>query len=469
VRRDDENDVVFRTKKEKYAAIIDEIVETHERGQPVLVGTVSVEVSELLSRMLKRRGTAHQVLNAKYHQQEAGIVAGAGQRGAVTIATNMAGRGTDIKLGPGIPDVGGLHIVGTERHEARRIDRQLRGRSGRQGDPGSTRFFLSLEDDLMRLFGGERIAALMTRLGVQEGEVIEHRMVTRSIERAQRRVEAYNFEIRKHLLEYDDVMNKQRTVVYDLRIKLLENQDVRAELEEWLEERVEARLEKYLGAPATHVEEWDVKGLAEDLSFLLVHPVEAAALEGAAHRDELEEQAHAQARAALESKIAATGGDAFLDVARQVLLWTVDEKWRDHLFELDHLKGGIGLRAYGQKDPLIEYKREAFDLFSQLLDDVHEESIRRLFRVQLAEAPPLPRRRPSVMVTQHGEASAFGGGPAAEPGEGPAATAGNQAGSSAAPRPARPALRAGRNDPCPCGSGKKYKKCHLPIDEGVAV
>ena len=468
VCRTDHEDVVFRTRKEKYTAIIDELVETNERGQPILVGTVSVEVSELLSRMLKRRGVAHQVLNAKYHQQEAGIVAGAGRRGAVTIATNMAGRGTDIKLGPGVADLGGLHIVGTERHEARRIDRQLRGRSGRQGDLGSSRFFLSLEDDLMRLFGGERIAALMTKLGVQEGEVIEHRMVTRSIERAQRRVEAYNFEIRKHLLEYDDVMNKQRTVVYDLRNKLLENADVRAELAEWLEERVAVRLDKYLGGPQTHADEWDVKGLAEDLAFLLLYPVRADELDAAAHRDELEERAQGLAREALERKIAATGGDAFLDVSRQVLLWTVDEKWRDHLFELDHLKGGIGLRAYGQKDPLLEYKREAFDLFSALLDDVHEESVRRLFRVQLAEPPPLPRRRPAVMVTQHAEVGAFGGGGDGDDEGGGSAAAPRSAGTATAvARAPRSGSRAGRNDPCPCGSGKKYKKCHLPIDEGT--
>jgi preprotein translocase subunit SecA len=476
IRRDDANDVVFRTKREKYNAIIDEIVECHGRGQPTLVGTVSVEVSELLSRMLKRRGVTHQVLNAKYHQQEAAIVAGAGQSGSVTIATNMAGRGTDIKLGPGIADLGGLHILGTERHEARRIDRQLRGRSGRQGDPGSSRFYLSLEDDLMRLFQGDRIAGLMSRLGVQEGEVIEHRMVTRSIERAQRRVEAHNFEIRKHLLEYDDVMNRQRTVVYELRNKLLENEDVRAELEEWLDERVAMRVEKYTGELSTHADEWDRKGLADDLSFLLLAPVDVAALAEAGTREELEEAARTAVHAAFERKIESTGGPAFLDVARRVLLWTLDEKWRDHLFELDHLKGGIGLRAYGQKDPLLEYKREAFDLFQTLLDEVREESLRRLFRVQLAAAPPPMPRRTTQMVARHDEAvgisrmAAASEGSTAGPGvvdEAPAARSARDAAPVA--RPARGALRAGRNDPCPCGSGKKYKQCHLPVDEGVAV
>src|SRR5262245_1380398 len=458
VVRTDQNDVVFRTKREKYAAIIDEIVECHERGQPVLVGTVSVEVSELLSYMLKRKGVQHSVLNAKYHQREAEIVAEAGKRGVVTIATNMAGRGTDIKLGSDVPGLGGLHILGTERHEARRIDRQLRGRSGRQGDPGSSRFFLSLEDDLMRLFGGERIAALMTRLGVQEGEVIEHRMVTRSIENAQRRVEAHNFDIRKHLLEYDDVMNKQRTVVYDLRNRLLENQDIRDEVKEWIAERVAARVEKYLGTPGTHSEEWDLKGLAEDLSFLVMWPVDAKAIEGGGTREGIEEAATELCTQAFERKVESTGGDAFVDVSRRVMLWTLDEKWRDHLYELDHLKGGIGLRAYGQRDPLLEYKKEAFTLFEGLLDDVREESVRRLFRIQLADAPPARERAPVRMTATHAEApTAFGG--AAPEGEAPEPKR-EAAASQASPpvRPSRGVLRAGRNDPCPCGSGKKYKK-----------
>ncbi|HEV8480793.1 MAG TPA: preprotein translocase subunit SecA [Candidatus Eisenbacteria bacterium] len=473
VVRIDENDVVFRTKREKYAAIIDEIVECHERGQPVLVGTVSVEVSELLSYMLKRKGVPHSVLNAKYHQREAEIVAEAGKRGIVTIATNMAGRGTDIKLGPDVPSLGGLHILGTERHEARRIDRQLRGRSGRQGDPGSSRFFLSLEDDLMRLFGGERIAALMTRLGVQEGEVIEHRMVTRSIENAQRKVEAHNFDIRKHLLEYDDVMNKQRTVVYEVRNRLLENQDVRDEVKEWIAERVAARAEKFLGAPGTHPEEWDLKGFAEELSFLVMWPIDVAALEAGGSREGIEETATNLSVQAFEHKVESTGGDAFVDVSRQVMLWTLDEKWRDHLYELDHLKGGIGLRAYGQRDPLLEYKKEAFELFESLLDDVREESLRRLFRIQLADAPAMPQRGPVRMTASHAEApTAFGGAPAGDGEEGVAVESKPRSAASqspASPSPARGALRAGRNDPCPCGSGKKYKKCHLPSDEGRAA
>jgi preprotein translocase subunit SecA len=469
VCRNDEEDVVFRTKREKYNAIIEEIVEANKRGQPVLVGTVSVDVSERLSRMLKRRGVNHQVLNAKYHQKEAEIVANAGRRGAVTIATNMAGRGTDIKLGDGVAGVGGLHIVGTERHEARRIDRQLRGRAGRQGDPGSSRFFLALEDDLMRLFGLEKISGLMSKLGVEEGEVIEHGMVTKSIERAQKRVEAYNFDIRKHLLEYDDVMNKQRQVIYDLRVKLLENQEVRPEIQEWLGERIGLRVDEVVGEAIHHPSEWDLKRLAEEMSLVLMWPVEVKDLEDCEDRDELDEKASELANSALERKIESTGGDAFLNVVRQIMLWTVDEKWRDHLYELDHLKGGIGLRAYGQKDPLLEYKREAFGMFNTLLDEVHEDSLKRLFRVQLSEEQPGARRRqPARTVEQHASMAAFNqAGSQAPAAEGQPAAA--QQAEPSGPRRARSAPRAGRNDPCPCGSGKKYKKCHLPIDEGVAA
>ena len=272
-------DVVFRTKREKYNAVIEEIVELNEKGQPVLVGTVSVEVSELLARMLKRRGFKHSVLNAKYHQQEAEIVTMAGQKDAVSIATNMAGRGTDIKLGQGVTDLGGLHILGTERHESRRIDRQLRGRSGRQGDPGSSRFYLSLEDDLMRLFGAERIAAIMDRLG-QEGEVIEHSLVTRSIGNAQKRVEAHNFDIRKHLLQYDDVMNKQREVVYGLRNKMLDHGDPREEIEQWLEDLIAGRVAKWC-EDQNHPDTWNLKALAEEMVFLLRRPIDLVEVAGA--------------------------------------------------------------------------------------------------------------------------------------------------------------------------------------------
>jgi preprotein translocase subunit SecA len=469
--REDAEDVVYRTKREKYNAVIEEIVACHEKGQPVLVGTISVEVSELLSRMLKRRGIKHSVLNAKYHQQEAEIVSSAGQKAAVTIATNMAGRGTDIKLGAGVPDLGGLHILGTERHESRRIDRQLRGRSGRQGDPGSSRFFLSLEDDLMRLFGSERISGLMQRMGVEEGEVIEHPLVTGAISRAQKRVEAYNFDIRKHLLEYDNVMNQQRTIVYDLRNRTLLSEDVSAMVRESIEGAVLERLDKATGGAAGHRDEWNLKGLADELSFLLMRPVAAGELE-APNPDGLEEKAIAAGEAAYVAREAEFTAPVLRDLERHLYLYTLDEHWRDHLYELDHLKGGIGLRAYGQRDPLIEYKKEAFTLFETLVGEVRDEFVQRLFRVQLAPeaVQQIERRpRPRQMVAQHVEA---GGAFAAQARHEAARDDRAAAAEGREPEPARVAQvrsgpRVGRNDPCPCGSGKKYKKCHMQSDEGV--
>jgi preprotein translocase subunit SecA len=470
--RKDSNDVVYRTKREKFNAVIDEIVALNEKGQPVLVGTISVEVSELLSRMLKRRGVKHSVLNAKYHEQEAGIVSMAGQRGAVTIATNMAGRGTDIKLGAGVADLGGLHILGTERHESRRIDRQLRGRSGRQGDPGSSRFFLSLEDDLMRLFGSERISGLMEKLGVEEGEVIEHGMVTGAISRAQKRVEAYNFDIRKHLLEYDNVMNQQRTVVYELRDKALLNTDMSEAVLEQIEDSVSERVEKATGGAAGHRAEWNLRALADDLSYLLMRPVTHAELEGARDHAALTELALERGRHAYRTRETEFTPEVLRELERHVYLFTLDEQWRDHLYELDGLKGGIGLRAYGQRDPLIEYKKEAFTLFETLLSEVREEFVQRLFRVQLApEAMREIERRPAPrqVVAQHAEATtAFAAAPAAHDGmEGPAPA---PAPSSGPPMqaPVHSGPRVGRNDPCPCGSGKKYKKCHGINDAGGA-
>jgi preprotein translocase subunit SecA len=465
VDRTDHNDVVYRTKREKYNAVIDELVALHEKGQPVLVGTISVEVSELLSRMLKRRGVKHHVLNAKYHEQEAGIITQAGQRGAVTIATNMAGRGTDIKLGAGVTDLGGLHILGTERHESRRIDRQLRGRAGRQGDPGSSRFYLSLEDDLMRLFGSDRIAGVMTRMGVQEGEVIEHGMVTRAISRAQKRVEAHNFDIRKHLLEYDNVMNEQRSVIYQLRHQALTAQDMSGSVLESLEEAVRERVDKATGGGQLHVSEWDLRALADEVSFLLMSQVTVDELR-TDRAEELAERAVEAARRAYRAREAEFGPAMMREVERHLFLFTVDEHWRDHLYELDHLKGGIGLRAYGQRDPLIEYKKEAYTLFEGLVREVREDFVQRLFRVQLSpevrEVVPQPRA-PRVTQVHHAEAQSFGGarGPAdEEPEAGP-----GPGGVATAPR-VRTGPEVGRNDPCPCGSGKKYKKCHMLVDQG---
>jgi preprotein translocase subunit SecA len=467
-QRKDAEDVVYRTKREKYNAVIEEIVECYQRGQPVLVGTVSVEVSELLSRMLKRRGIKHNVLNAKYHQQEAEIVSQAGQRGAVTIATNMAGRGTDIKLGAGVPDLGGLHILGTERHESRRIDRQLRGRSGRQGDPGSTRFYLSLEDDLMRLFGSERISGLMQRMGVEEGEVIEHPWVTGAIGRAQKRVEAHNFDIRKHLLEYDNVMNQQRTVVYDLRNKALVSEDISETVQDSIEEAVRERVAKQIGEK-THRDEWNLKALGDELSFVLMRPVTTEEVEGTDYAD-LEEKAVEVGMQAYRGREAEFGPLVLRDLERHLYLFTLDEHWRDHLYELDHLKGGIGLRAYGQRDPLLEYKREAFSLFDTLLREVNEDFVQRLFRVQLvpeAMAAIEQRPRPQRMVESHAEVGAFAGAPAQAGGaEAPESAAPGQPGGPR-PAPLKAGPRVGRNDPCPCGSGKKYKRCHMLIDEGV--
>ena len=469
INRTDYEDVVYRTKREKYNAVIDELVSLNEKGQPVLVGTISVEVSELLSRMLKRRGVKHHVLNAKYHEQEAGIISQAGQRGAVTIATNMAGRGTDIKLGPGVTELGGLHILGTERHESRRIDRQLRGRAGRQGDPGSSRFYLSLEDDLMRLFGSDRIAGLMTRMGVEEGEVIEHGLVTRAISRAQKRVEAHNFDIRKHLLEYDNVMNEQRTVVYQLRNQALTSQDMSATVLESVEEAVRERAEKTTGGGQVHRTEWDLRALCDELSFLLMTPVQLADLE-TDRADGLVERATSVGERAYRAREAEFGPEMMRELERHLYLYTADEHWRDHLYELDHLKGGIGLRAYGQRDPLIEYKREAYTLFEGLVHDVREDFVQRLFRVQLSpevsQVVPQPRA-PRVTQTQHADAQAFGavGAAAADDGE-PVARGAGSAPVAVAPRVhAGPVV--GRNDPCPCGSGKKYKKCHMLSDQGL--
>ncbi|HEY6221627.1 MAG TPA: preprotein translocase subunit SecA, partial [Candidatus Eisenbacteria bacterium] len=419
VRREDSNDVIFKTRREKYNALVDEIAELHAGKVPVLVGTISVEASETLSRLLKRKGVPHSVLNAKYHEQEAGIVAGAGRRGAVTIATNMAGRGTDIKLETGVircdreciagsqsrlrngvwQNVArckeevtcGLHILGTERHESRRIDRQLRGRSGRQGDPGHSRFYLSLEDDLMRLFGSERIAGIMEKLGVQEGEVIEHGLVTRAIERAQRRVEAHNFDIRKHLLEYDDVMNRQRTVIYAQRLRALEEADLKETILEMMDEVVAERVQTYLGGGERYDEE-DWKRLLNDLSQLLLRPAE---IPGAGDRmpapAEAVEAFQEIFRKAYDEKETELSPPILRELERHVFLDVIDEHWMDHLREMDHMREGIGLRAYGQRDPLLEYKREAFAMFEELTRSIREETVRTIYRATLV-LEPMPGR-----------------------------------------------------------------------------
>ncbi|MDN5302492.1 MAG: preprotein translocase subunit SecA [Thermoanaerobacteraceae bacterium] len=431
--RVDYPDVIYKTEKGKFEAVVNEIVECHKRGQPVLVGTVSIEKSELLSSMLKRRGIPHQVLNAKYHEKEAEIVAKAGQRGAVTIATNMAGRGTDIVLGEGVAELGGLHIIGTERHEARRIDNQLRGRSGRQGDPGSSRFYVSLEDDLMRLFGSDNIKSIMDRLGLEEDQPIEHSLITKAIENAQKKVEARNFDIRKHVLEYDDVMNTQREVIYSQRRKVLEKEDLKESIKQMIVDVVDRLLEIYAGKEI-HPEEWDIKGLSEYMVdiFQIRDVIDSASLENMS-RDDVRDTLIEKAQAAYEKKEEELGSETMRELERFIMLKVVDQKWMDHIDAMDQLREGIGLRAYGQRDPVIEYKIEGYDMFQEMIKNIQEDTLRYLFRVQVKAAPQMQQRAYNVSYS-HG-------------------------GSEEKRQPIRKEKKIGRNDPCPCGSGKKYKKC----------
>ena len=484
VRRIDYNDLIYRSKREKYNAVIDEIERMNKIGRPVLVGTISVEVSETLSRMLKRKGIKHSVLNAKYHKQEAEIVRFAGQPGAVTIATNMAGRGTDIKLArqvvncqegcyllrPGKtppPDIDlqqcqhnmpcGLHIVGTERHEARRIDRQLRGRSGRQGDPGSSRFFLCLEDDLMRLFGSERIAAIMNRLGAQEGEVIVHPLITRSIEKAQKRVEAQNFAIRKRLLEYDNVMNQQREIIYHRRAIALKGEDPKQDLLQILDDFVHNRVEEFI-EPRSHPEDWDIDNFLESINTVI--PVDSKKIKSELYsldREHLVEEIKKSALDFYEVKEKRIGPERMRVFERFLILRIIDDEWKDHLYEMDMLKEGIHLRAYGQKDPLIEYKREAFIMFENLIDRINEKTLNILWKFQVAEEQPAHQLRLATqpMRTVHQSAVNMGFDNAEESDIQKASHERSQK-----MQPIRVEQKIGRNDPCPCGSGKKYKKCH---------
>ena len=385
VLRDDRNDLIYKTKREKYNAVVDEIALRSNEGQPTLVGTISVEASELLSRMLKRKGITHNVLNAKQHKSEAEIVARAGQKGAVTIATNMAGRGTDIKLGDGVKELGGLHIIGTERHESRRIDLQLRGRSGRQGDAGSSVFYLSLEDDLMRLFNSERIAAVMDRLGAEEGEVITAKMVTRAIENAQKKVEQRNFGIRKHLLEYDDVMNQQRQVVYNIRKQALNDDDISDVIDDMINDFVDDELEKFND---TNVQNWDWENLKQNISSHLLVDVNLEAIQDSAGIEDVSETNAKdyiinQAKNMYKSRESLIQTEILRSFEKYISLRTIDEKWKDHLYAMDQLREGINLRAYGQKNPLLEYKSEGFQMFQQMMVDTTSETVKRLFRTQI--------------------------------------------------------------------------------------
>jgi len=437
--RKDCSDVIYKTRREKYNAAIDEIVELHRKGQPVLVGTISIDVSEQVSDSLKKRGIKHTVLNAKIHEKEAEIIAMAGQKGAVTISTNMAGRGTDIVLGQGVTEQGGLHILGTERHESRRIDNQLRGRSGRQGDPGSSRFYLSLEDDLLRIFGGERITGIMDRLGMQEGEPIEHGLISRAIENAQSKVEGHNFEIRKQLLEYDDVMNQQREVIYRQRREALFGKDLKSSILDIIEEKSEEIAGAFADerAPA---EEWDLKSLNEavfkQFNFRLP-PIEDETLDGLT-REGLAQLINDEAVRIYEEKEKAIGSEDFRQLERIVMLQNVDNLWKDHLLSMDHLKEGIGLRGYAQQNPLLVYKKEGFEMFQEMIARIKEETLGILFRIQLAE----PQKMKEIQRPREQQLTYSGSGE---------------------PQKKKPVKRAdkkiGRNAPCPCGSGKKYKKC----------
>jgi preprotein translocase subunit SecA len=543
--RVEEPDLVYRTEKEKFAAIVDDIIEQQEARRPVLVGTVSIEKSERLSGLLKRRGIKHVVLNAKYHDREAEIVAQAGRLGTVTIATNMAGRGTDILLGgnpehmarrqaladeaaerlpdgeekfvdddeyvyfvhdgfhrvpradwerlharylaqtgtdhEAVVDAGGLHIIGTERHEARRIDNQLRGRAGRQGDPGSSRFYLSLEDDLMRIFGSDRIQGLMDRLGMEEGVPIEHGMVTKAIERAQKQVEAQNFAVRKHLLEYDDVMNKQRENVYALRRELLEGTirldedsatdsrevDIRAYLMMLAEGLAYEQVETICG-PDVEPEDWDldaVKRYAGELFGLDNEQLALIDLQDLG-TDDIGRALWSAATAKYEAKEAEIDPALLRRVERDIMLQVVDVQWKDHLYGLDHLKEGISLRGYGQRNPLVEYKRESFSMFQAMKDRIDEETVKYLWRLRpaprdrdgAAPARPMLRRAAPVSYSQSGApAPAFATSAAGGGAPRPARTGGDDA---ALQTMRREMPKVGRNAPCPCGSGKKFKKCH---------
>jgi preprotein translocase subunit SecA len=529
VARKDANDSVYKTKREKYAAVLDEIKAIHGQGRPILVGTISVEVSEHLSRMLKREGIIHSVLNAKYHQQEAEIVARAGQRGAVTIATNMAGRGTDIKLGPGVlwnveclphPEgggqryklteattgevreidsdspaaaafnltpqikvVGGLHVIGTERHEARRIDRQLRGRCARQGDPGSSHFFIGLEDDLMRLFGSDRIVKYMEKMGLEEGQELEHPLLNRSIQQAQKRVEQHNFQIRKRTLEYDDVMNKQREIIYGFRNEIIHAQDVRDRLMDIMEEVVIQKVEENTNAD-TDFHEWKVRALSDwvNLNFPLGMP-ESEILKAAESGHETPVPGSVydgltpaqfaacnfisdKVRDAYKLKVNYENPDALKEVERYVILSAIDKLWQEHLYEMDSLRYSIGLRGYGQRDPLIEYKAEAFRIFDELMVNIKTEICHNIFRSASSLLAFENFLRNIPQRTMHQSTSAFGGGaPAAEApasGNGPAKASDIVSEAAAAvekARPVRSGPKVGRNDPCPCKSGKKYKHC----------
>ena len=439
VQRVDEPDAIYKTKRAKYRAVGQAVEEIHKTGQPILIGTTSITQSEELSAILKKHGVEHNVLNAKYHEKEAEIIKDAGQKGAVTIATNMAGRGTDIQLGDGVQELGGLYILGTERHESRRIDNQLRGRAGRQGDPGRSKFYLSLEDDLLRLFASDNIASIMDRLGMDENDPIEHKLITRSIERAQKKVEARNFDIRKHVLEYDDVMNQQREVIYAERRKILRGEDLKENIFFMLDKIIESEMDQYANAKL-YPEEWTLDGLIEDAEKIYAPEgkLKKEELE-AMSRDELEETLRKTAHDAYAAREQLFGEENMRELEKVVMLRVVDNHWMEHLDRMDMLREGINLRAYGQRNPLVEYKIEALDMFEAMEAAIQTDIAKLMYRVSIVtqEQQQLQDRLQTARAS-HGEESS-----AAETKK----------------KPQRNKNDIGRNDPCPCGSGKKYKNC----------
>jgi len=469
--RDDGNDLIYKTEKAKFKAAADLIADCYERKQPVLVGTISVEKSERLAEMLKRRGIPHEVLNAKHHAKEAAIVAQAGQPGSITIATNMAGRGTDIKLGDGVVDVGGLFVLGTERHEARRVDNQLRGRSGRQGDPGASQFIISLEDDLLRIFGGERIHRLMDRLGLEEDIPIEHSLISRSVESAQKKVEEQNFQIRKRVLEYDDVMNKQREVIYGQRQRILGGDDLREDVLSIIERILREQVAIFTGS-SRFSEEWD---LEEMLTMLRTYFPTTITVESLGDPSEIDAESLADlvvedALEVYEAREQRFGAATMRELESWVLLRTIDSKWRDHLYEMDYLREGIGLRALAQRDPLVEYKNEGFRMFQEMMDSIQSDFVRYLYHLEIVREEQPQEAAPARQLAYSGGGdsslsqnfAAAGAAAAARPERMTDSSAEAYEAAQQATRTVvapRSVSKVGRNDPCPCGSGKKYKKC----------
>jgi len=428
-------DLIYKTEKVKFENVLEDIARRHQRGQPVLVGTISIEKSEILSSMLKRRGIAHNVLNAKHHEKEAEIIADAGRRGAVTIATNMAGRGTDIILGEGVAELGGLHVLGTERHESRRIDNQLRGRSGRQGDPGSSQFYLSTEDELLRLFGSERIKAIMERFNFPDDLPIQHPMINRAVENAQRQVESRNFEIRKHVLEYDDVMNKQREIIYSRRKKILLKEDLKKTAISMIEEVVEDMAAMHIN-PHDYPENWNLEELSGALERLFGGKlVDPGIKERDIRADQLKQELKQKAIDLYQKREDELGPDIMRKLEKMAMLDVIDARWREHLLEMDYLKEGIGLRAIAQRDPLVEYKHEAFALFKDLISEIKTDTVNLLFNARIVTRRPVAQKQAITNVTASG----------------PVKTTRGKVSSGS--------KKVGRNQPCPCGSGKKYKKC----------